>query len=60
MTTKEPHTVLYKIVAAQYTWRPYARYLAWRWKRKGYGTAYQPVTLCKALVGAIDCTCSGE
>jgi len=54
VTAKEPYTVLYKIVAVQCTWRPYARYLAWRWERKGYKIAYQPITLCKALVGAID------
>lgn len=47
-------------VDARCTWKPYALYLAWRWKRKGYKTAYQPVTLCKALVGAIDYTRSGE
>lgn len=54
MTTAEPHTALYKIVAARCAWRPYARYLAWRWKRKGYGVAYQPTSACKALVGAIE------
>lgn len=47
-------------IDARCTWKPYARYLAWRWKRKGYRTAYQPVTLCKALVGSIDYTRSGE
>nr|DAN77012.1 MAG TPA: hypothetical protein [Caudoviricetes sp.] len=49
-----------KIVDARCTWRPCARYLAWRWKKKGYRTAYQPVTLCKALVGAVDFDHSGE
>ena len=49
-----------KIVDARCTWRPYARYLTWRWKKKGYRTAYQPVSLCKALIGAIDFDHSGE
>lgn len=49
-----------KIVDARCTWRPCARYLAWRWKKKGYRIAYQPVTLCKALVGAVDFDHSGE
>ena len=49
-----------KIDDARCTWRPCARYLAWRWKKKGYRTAYQPVTLCKALVGAVDFDHSGE
>lgn len=49
-----------KIVDARCTWRPCARYLAWRWKKRGYRTAYQPVTLCKALVGAVDFDHSGE
>lgn len=49
-----------KIVDARCTWRPCARYLAWRWKKKGYRTAYRPVTLCKALVGAVDFDHSGE
>lgn len=54
MTTKEPYVVQGKFIAAQCTWRLYARYLTWRWKRRGYGTAYVPVSLCKALVGAIE------
>lgn len=44
----------FKFIDARCTWRPYARYLAWRWKKQGYGIAYQPVSLCKALIGAID------
>lgn len=60
MTTKEPHAAQGKFIAAQYTWRPYAKYLVWRWRKHGYKTAYLPVTLCKALVGAVDFNCSGE
>ena len=54
MTTKDPYVVQGKFIAARYTWRPYAKYLTWRWKKQGYGTAYVPVSLCKALVGAIE------
>lgn len=54
MTAKDPHVVQGKFIAARCTWRPYARYLTWRWKKQGYGTAYVPVSLCKALVGAIE------
>lgn len=54
MTAKDPHAVQGKFIAAQCTWRPYARYLTWRWKKQGYRTAYVPVSLCKALVGAIE------
>ena len=50
----------WRYVDARYTWRPHARYLAWKWRRKGYKTAYRPVTLCKALVGAVDFNRSGE
>ena len=54
MTTKEPHVAQGKFIAARCTWRPYAKYLTWRWKKRGYGTAYVPVSLYKALVGAIE------
>lgn len=54
VSTEEPYVVQGKFVAARCTWRPYARYLTWRWKKQGYGTAYVPVGLCKALVGAIE------
>lgn len=60
MTTKKPRAIHGKFVDARCTWRPYARYLVWRWKKKGYGIAYQPVSLCKALIGAIDFDHSGE
>ena len=45
---------------AQYTWRPYAKYLAWKWRRQGYKTAYHPVTCCRAIVAAVDSKRSGE
>ena len=54
MTAKESYALQGKFVAARYTWRPYARYLVWRWKRQGYVTAYVPVNLYKSLVGAIE------
>lgn len=53
MTAKDPYVAQGKFIAARCTWRPYAKYLTWRWKKQGYGTAYVPVSLCKALVGAI-------
>lgn len=54
MTAKDPHAVQGKLVVAKCSWRPYAKYLAWRWQKQGYGTAYIPIGLCKALVGAIE------
>lgn len=54
MTTNETHVAQGKFIAAQCAWRPYAKYLTWRWKKAGYRTAYVPVSLCKALVGAIE------
>lgn len=50
----------FNIVDARCTWRPYARYLVWRWKKKGYRTAYQSVSPCEALIGAVDFHHSGE
>lgn len=50
----------FNIVDARCTWRPYARYLVWRWKKKGYRTACQSVSPCKALIGAVDFHHSGE
>lgn len=50
----------FNIVDARCTWRPYARYLVWHWKKKGYRTAYQSVSPCTALIGAVDFHHSGE
>ena len=55
MNAKDPYVAQGKFIAAQCAWRPYAKYLTWRWKKAGYRTAYVPVSLCKALVGAIEC-----
>lgn len=50
----------WRYVDARCTWKPYARYLRWRWKKQGYRTTYVPVSICKALVGALDCNYSSE
>lgn len=50
----------WRYIDARCTWKPLARYLTWNWRRRGYGTAYVPVSPCKALVGALDYNHSGD
>lgn len=53
-------TKTWRYVDARCTWKPLAHYLAWKWRRQGYRTAYVSVSPCKALVGALDYDHSGE
>ena len=53
-------TKTWRYVDARCTWKPVARYLAWKWRRQGYRIAYVSVSPCKALVGALDYNHSGE
>lgn len=53
-------TKTWRYIDARCTLKPLARYLAWKWRRQGYRTAYVPVSACKALIGALDYDHSGE
>lgn len=53
-------TKTWRYIDARCTWKPIARYLARRWRKQGYRTAYVSVSACKALVGALDYNHSGE
>ena len=51
----EPVEKVFSIVTAKVVFRPWGRFLCRRWKKAGYGVAYVPVSVCKALVAAVDC-----
>lgn len=53
-------TKTWRYIDVRCTWKPIALCLVRRWKTQGYRTAYVSVSLCKALVGALDYNHSGE